>query len=358
MRKLATIRKIKDIQPIEGADAIVVAVIDGWKVVVKKDTFNVGDTCVYFEIDTFLRDGVPMWQFLVDKSSRNFEGQRGHVLRTVTLRGQISQGLVLPVDDAVAMFTDSQFDEGQELSEVFYLGADVTDILGVKKWEPEIPAELAGQVEGPFPRFIRKTDQERCQNIPDEIFSTHAGASYEVSIKLDGTSCTIYYNDGRLGVCGRNWEYKLNEANAGNALIRAMYENALDVSLPKLGRNLAVQGEVMGPGIQNNREKLKASKFFVFDIYDIDAKRYLTPEERMGVFAQLQADCPNLSHVPIEYDNVTLAELGIGDVDQLITAADGPSLVNQVREGRVYKKVGGGFSFKTISNKYLKEVKG
>lgn len=97
-RRLATFRTIDDLSPIEGADLIEVATIGGWKVVVKKGEFKVGDGCVYFEIDSFLPDGVPAWQFLVDKQGREFEGVRGHRLRTVKLRGTTSQGLVLRLD--------------------------------------------------------------------------------------------------------------------------------------------------------------------------------------------------------------------------------------------------------------------
>lgn len=94
-RRLATFRTIDAVEPIPGADAIELAVVGGWKVVTKKGEFQVGDPCVYLEVDSFLPDGVPAWQFLVDKSSRTFNGVVGHKLRTVKLRGAISQGLIL-----------------------------------------------------------------------------------------------------------------------------------------------------------------------------------------------------------------------------------------------------------------------
>lgn len=97
-RKLVTIRTIDAIGPIEGADAIEVATIGGWNVVVKKNEVKAGDKVFYFEIDSFLPDGNPAWQFLVDKQGRTFEGRLGHRLRTVKLRGTTSQGLVLRLD--------------------------------------------------------------------------------------------------------------------------------------------------------------------------------------------------------------------------------------------------------------------
>jgi RNA ligase (TIGR02306 family) len=137
-RKLVTVRKINAIEPIKDADAIEVAVVGGWRVVVKKNEYKVGDLAVYFEIDSFLPEGNPSWQFLVDKSSRIYREVRGHVLRTIKLRGVTSQGLILPVS-VLTMVESELFD-----------GLDVTYPLGVIKWEAEIPAQLAGEVKGPI----------------------------------------------------------------------------------------------------------------------------------------------------------------------------------------------------------------
>ena len=151
-RKLVTIRTIDTINPIEGADAIEVATIGGWNVVVKKNEVKAGDKVVYFEIDSFLPDGNPAWQFLVDKQSRTFEGKLGHRLRTVRLRGQTSQGFIVPLSAL------PQITEPQE-------GVDYAELLDIVKWEATLPACLQGQAEGLFPSFIKKTDQERCQNL-------------------------------------------------------------------------------------------------------------------------------------------------------------------------------------------------
>lgn len=343
MRELATIRRIKAVDPIPGADKIEVATVDGWKVVVPRGAFRRFDLCVYFEIDSFLRDGVSAWQFLVDKSSRMFEGEKGHVLRTVTLQKQLSQGLVLSMSDVWGLLPDGAYVDGM----------DVTELLGVKKWEPEIPAEIAGQVKGAFPSFIRKTDQERCQNLEHEIFVENAGARYEVTTKLDGTSCTIYWYNGELGVCGRNWELKVNDENAHNALIRAAFDNLFNISLARIGRNVALQGEVIGPGIQKNREQLKKAQFHIFDIFDIDRGEQMPPAERMAFIDDLMTTWPLVLHVPVMYENVSLEELGIDTIDALLEFADGPSLNNMVREGLVFKRLDGGFSFKAIANSYL-----
>lgn len=363
MRKLVTIRTIKELNPIPGADMIEVATVDGWKLVVKKGEFKVGDPCVYFEIDSFLPEADPRYAFIMKSGVREFEGARGHKLRTVKLRGQISQGLALPLGTAEnTVFPEIwQYLWDHNMDETSPYEADFSELLGIKKWEPQLPAELAGLVKGYFPSWIRKTDQERCQNIVDEIFVENADAKYEITIKLDGTSATFYHRDGEIGACSRNLELKICDDNATNTYVRILMDSGLNTVLPQLG-NIAVQGEIMGPGIQNNREGLKAAKFFVFDVYLIDEARYMTPAERQALFDLLidMGVNPNLvAHVPIiAYTAKLYDTLGITNVDQLLKFAEGKSLVNPVREGLVFKRIDGGFSFKAISNLYLEKEKG
>ena len=354
MRKLASIRRILELNPIEGADAIEVATVDGWKVVVKKGEFAVGELCVYFEIDSFL-PVIPMFEFLRKSSFRKMGEFEGFRLRTIKLRGQVSQGLVIPIPHELEVefsHTFFNFEDARPLHE----GDDVTELLGVKKYEPPVPIELAGQIRGNFPGFIKKTDQERCQNLIDEIFIDNKDARYEVTMKMDGTSFTGFFVDGEEGVCGRNWELKLDESNATNTLVRTHVDSKLQEVLRKYGKNYAVQAELMGPGIQKNREGLKAPRLFVFDIYDIDGGCYVAPEERNLIMLDLQAlglDLSMAQHAPVLHMNVTLAELGITNVAELLAFAEGPSLVHPVREGLVFKRMDGGFSFKAISNKFL-----
>jgi len=353
MRKLATIRKIDNLLPIEGADLIVTAIIDGWTVVVKKNEFQVGDLCVYFEIDSFLPDGNPAWQHLVEKHPRMFEGGRGHRLKTVRLRGQLSQGFVVPL--SVLGPPENIFTIGEGC-----IGADVTEDLGIKKWEAAIPAELAGQVRGNFPGFVRKTDQERCQNLGKEIFVDNAGSRYEITMKMDGTSFTGYYRAGDTGVCGRNWELKVDDSNASNSLVRMFIDSGIQAALTELRLNYAVQGELMGPGIQKNREEFKAAKLFVFDIYDIDNAVYLSPHQRHEVMVELWNRGLNrdiVQHAPVLAMAVSLDELNIDNTNDLLSFAEGPSFHHPVREGLVFKRVDGGFSFKAISNAFLLKEK-
>jgi hypothetical protein len=150
MRKLATIRKVADIKPIKDADAIELAIIDGWQCVVKKGSVKKEDIVLYAEIDSFL-PVKPEFEFLRKSSFKTMaDGSAGFRLKTVRLRGELSQGLVMPLKDV-----------GLDCAGIG-LGQDVTEALGVKLYEPPIPADISGMVEGAMPSFIKKTDEERC----------------------------------------------------------------------------------------------------------------------------------------------------------------------------------------------------
>lgn len=360
MRNLATIREISNITPIAGAEAIVLAQIDGWKVVVKKDEFNVGDLCVYCEVDSFLPDGNPAWQHLVDKHPRMFDGARGHRLKTVKLRGQISQGFAFHITPALQKSWKSGYLEMLPIGRSLEINDDVSEILGVVKWEAPIPGNLAGQVNGNFPTFIPKTDQARCQNIGAAIFIENKGARYERTLKLDGTSFTGYSFNDRSGVCSRNWDLTVNNATSSNTYVRMFTTSGLQAALAEIPGNYAVQGELMGPHIQNNREELPTHVVYVFDIYNIDACKYLQPAERIACMDELYnfgVSKEMIAHVPVLGDNDSLEDLGITDVDGLLAHADRPSIKHPIAEGEVYKRVDGGFSFKAISNKFLLKEK-
>ena len=189
MRKLATIRKIDALTPIVGADAIECAAVGGWKVVVKKGEYTVGDLAVYCEIDSWIP--TELAPFLSKgKEPRVYEGILGERLRTVKLRGQLSQGLLLPLEPTCANIESELFE-----------GLDVSLPLGIVKWERLLNAQLAGMAKGNFPSLIPKTDQERVQNLKSEIAqAAEDGLEFEVTEKLEGSSMTVYLMDGVFGV--------------------------------------------------------------------------------------------------------------------------------------------------------------
>lgn len=335
MRKLATIRMIDEIRPIEGADAIVCAVIGGWTVVAKKGEFTVGELAIYFEIDSWMP--TELAPFLSKgKDPREFEGVKGERLRTVKLRGQLSQGLLLPLGIGV-------FDVNAVLEE----GTDVSDLLGILKWERPMNAQLAGMAKGNFPSLIRKTDQERVQNIKKEIAAAcDMNMMFEITEKLEGSSMTCYLIDGVFGVCSRNLDLKETAENTFWQVARSeLIEEKMRAMFSE--KNVAIQGELIGPGIQDNIYKLSKAEFHVFDVYDIVAGVYLKPAFRQAIISKMA-----FNHAPV----ITMdKDLGIGTVDELLLWAEGKSVLNpaQEREGIVFKQVDGGMTFKAISNSYL-----
>ena len=337
-RKMATIRRIDTIGPIEGADAIEVATVGGWKVVVKKGDFNVGDLAIYVEIDAWVPSTIAPFLTKPDQYPKVFEGVQGERLRTVRLRGQLSQGLLMPM---------SVMTNNGVIAQVLKEDEDVSQALGIVKYEAPIPACLAGEVKGMFPGFIPKTDQERIQNLSVELAEwVRLGYTFEVTEKLDGTSMTAFMVDGVFSICSRNLELK---PNPDNSMFKAALKQNLEAKLAQSGRNLALQGELIGNGIQGNKYKLKDQGFYVFDIYDIDAKRYLTPVERKAFVAEW-----NIAHVPVFQSAVSLDGLTI---DMLLKNAEGKSVMGDIegpeQEGLVYKANEAEVSFKVISNRFL-----
>jgi RNA ligase (TIGR02306 family) len=261
-RKLASIRIISDIQPIEGADMIELSIVDGWKVVVAKNVgHKVGDMVIYCEIDSFLpiKDE---FEFLRKTSYKKMsDGMEGFRLKTIKMRGQVSQGLILPM--SVVEYTNVQFE----------VGMDVTNLLGITKYEPPIPAELSGKVKGLFPSFLRKTDEERVQNLTKEYeeWKHQSKHQFYVTEKLDGSSATYYIKDGEFGVCSRNLELLETERNTFWNVARDL---KLEEKLREFGRNLCIQGELIGEGIQGNPYKIKGHTVRFFNVFDIDSRTY------------------------------------------------------------------------------------
>jgi RNA ligase (TIGR02306 family) len=356
IRKLASIRQIKDIRPIEGADAIELVIVDGWQCVAKKGEFKLNDKCVYFEIDSFLPVR-PEFEFLRKGCFKNTTwGGEGFRIRTIKLRGQLSQGLVLPISEDLR--TDIGYSELHNEGREPRVGDDITELLGVKKWDPPLPACLQGMARGNFPPFIQKTDQERIQNCWDDVKLLYGDLVFEITVKLDGSSCSVYHNNGNVGVCSRNLDLKL-EGNENNSFVKFATESGLLDGLKVIGDNIAIQGELMGPGIQGNREQLAVHDLFVFDIYLIDAGRHATPDERKTLLDKLESEAGvALKQVPF-VGEFTLEQFT--SIEDILKFAEGPSLTNPVCEGKVFKSTvvvnGRVPSFKAISNLFLLKEK-
>lgn len=343
MRKLASIKKITSIVSHPNADRLDIAYIDGWQSIVKRNEYSVGDLVVYCEIDSHIP--LSLAPFLEKGNKvRTVNGIDGVVLKNIRLRGEISQGLILPL---------SVLPETIDIEE----GLEVTEILNVTKWEPPQPASLGGQTKGNFPAFLSKSDQERVQNLPD--YFTHEwfkDVDWEVTVKLDGSSMTVYLNDGAFGVCSRNLELEEDETNTFWKVANRLQ---LKDVLTNYDKNIALQGELIGEGIQGNHEKIQGHDFYVYDIYFIDERRYALPHERLDVLNAISHQ--DLNHVPIINTSVRLGDFSsIPEfLDWCETLDNGNSLYAKTREGLVFKSIEphpyrkAPVSFKAISNKYL-----
>lgn len=339
-RKLVRIEKILDIQPIKGADRIEVATVKNWKVVVKKDEFKIGQEIVYFEIDSFL----PIreeFEFLRKSSYKKMaDDSVGFKIRTAKFKNQISQGLIMPLN---ILYSDYIIKNKKTILFEPKIGDDVTELLDVVKYEPPIPAELDGVVVGNFPSFIQKTDEERIQNLSEE-YEEYKKMKFFASEKMDGTSSTFFINDGEFGHCSRNWQLVFNPTNTFGKII---IQNNLEEKLKNFGRNIAIQGEIIGEGIQGNKYKLIGQKLLVYNIFDIDKFQYVSKSEMVQICKELE-----LETVPTIFENFTLPET----IDELLEIANGKSKLNPnvEREGLVWVSIDGRrISFKTISNEFL-----
>lgn len=336
MRKMATVRSIDKIEPIEGADAIEVAVIGGWKVVVKKGEYKEKDLAVYCEIDSWIpTDLAPFLS--KGKEPREYLGVKGEKLRTIKLRGQVSQGLLLPLPPRTMI--DDEFLEDD----------DVSELLNIVKYDPPMNAQLAGMAKGNFPSFIPKTDQERVQNVK----SITPGTTFEVTEKLEGSSMTAYFTsiqgEFTFGVCSRNLDLKESEGNAFWEAARAYnLESKLQALSSFTGMEIALQGELVGEGIQGNIYNIKGREFYIYDVFDIKGQCYLSPEDRSEVVENILG----LNSVPVL--DIALEFTNDNFCTAALHLADGKSkLADTNREGLVFKANGSPFSFKAISNKYL-----
>lgn len=320
MRKLATVQRVHTVAPIEGADFVVRLGILGWTLVSQKGNFNPNDLCVYFEVDSVLPN-IEEFKFLLDGLSPDNLTDAGRVskalrLKPKKLRKVISQGLALPLS-ALSRLLPSNVAEGD----------DVTQLLGVTKYEP--PEESTSlEAEGKFPFQIPKTDETRIQAVP-ELLNELRGITCYSTIKLDGQSLTfarILNTDGTVSnkVCTRNLALRDIEGNHHWEMAKK-----LDI-FSKLPVNFAIQGEFVGPRIQKNRLALKQNEFFAFQIFDITNQKYLS-------FNKFKQKCLEWSvpMVPIEQESFTLDHT----VEQLLEMSEGKYGSGFPREGLVIRPV-------------------
>jgi hypothetical protein len=275
-RKLATIQQIIDVKPIEGADKVELCFVKGWQVVCKKGEFKVGDHVVYVEVDSQLPEK-PEYEFLRPRKFR---------VRTIKLRKQLSQGLILPE----SVLTNGIAGHCIDL--------DVSEELGIVKYDPQAQEEkelsipkhqnkalrflmqfkafrtvymALNQKENGWPvGVISKTDEENIQNMYN-VISENFYRSFYITEKLEGQSATFYtttekvwgFNRKVFGVCSRNIRLKADQSKYWQMARKYNLEKVLK-SYP---RNMAIQAEQCGEGIQGNIYKLTGIDLYVFNVH-------------------------------------------------------------------------------------------
>lgn len=341
-RKLATVVYIEETKPIPNADRICAYRYRNWWVVDQIGKYNVGDKVIAIEIDSWVPHETAPFLTKEGSEPKEYLGVKGQRLKTIKLKGQISQGLIIASDDT------------------HEIGNDVSESLGIIKWENLFIAERSNaDCKGSFPSFLKKTDQERVQNIGELYDLWNTFEEWECTEKLDGSSMTVFHYNGEFGVCSRNFELKRNNDNRF-WFAAARYD--IEKKLSMIGKNIGIQGELIGPSIQGNPYNQSDFKFFVFDITDISEGKKLNP-----VDAQLFCKENGLDYVPVVNCPAINKECKTSIHDEMIKHASGMSILNKktIREGVVFKPVlingvkvqeyvsSEQKSFKVISNEYL-----
>lgn len=379
MRQLATLQKIENLRKHPNADTLDIVNIKGWEVITKTGDFKEGDWCVFFEIDSIVPDYTSVFDFM---------SKRKYRVKTQKLRGVVSQGLAMPVS-----IIDKMIEEGhiKKFNIKWAIGTDLTKILDVKKHDPEAEKErkqagrqyrkknpfveymkqyqwfrkmhynIVGKNTKNFPWFVKKTDEERIQNMP-YIFRQHNGEFCYFMEKLDGTSLTCaIHKSGKsfqilkkffgadFYVCSRN----LTLFTKNNTVYwKIVEQEGIEKKLRSVGKNIAIQGEIIGESVQKNKYKLKGIDLYLFNVIDLDKNYYYNQVEKMEFCNKYGFKlAPDLG-------NITLKDtMKVSDIVEL---SKGTSVINPKikREGIVIRSLDNDrISFKAINPEFLLKYK-
>lgn len=359
MRTLVKVVRLGKIIKHPKADRLDITYVGGWQVVIQKGQFNQGDLAVFFEIDSW----IPTTLFDLNKPGqepKKFNGVLGNRLRSVRLKGELSQGLLLPMSILESSAYDYDADDQKVFfapEQVFQEGVDVSDLLGVLKYEDELPDELIGKAKGMFPLIFPKTDMPRFQNMEQSLLQyAEEGLFFSVQEKLEGESMTCYLTrEDEFGVCTKNVDLLDDAENLFWQVARRMQiEDKMRFAFDA-GQDVAIQGELIGPGIRGNPYNLKEPTFVMFNVvYGHDGQVREKPE-----VAKFLAEYMNIPFVPVIFKEFKATPQTMS-MAYLTDLANGMSLLNnkQRREGLVFKcNKDPRICFKAISSEYLLKAK-
>lgn len=381
-RKLASVQKIKAIKPIEGADKIEIVQVLNWDCVAKKGEYQVGDAVIYFEIDSLLPD-IPAFEWL--KGSSWSQKLNKYKIATHKFRGQISQGLVIPINQLGElleqikpenytalpswMYMENGFniDDWIDLDGKFTLeGVDLTEVLNIEKYEPPVSNGPLGDLIS-HEWYVPKTDEERIQVCAEDVLPEYMKSEQDdwyASVKLDGTSCTAGLFEDAFLIGGRNQWYKGPNMYT-ETVKKYITEEKLRAYQEVTGMYVVFQGELCGPGIQCNRLGLKEKDWFVFNVFISDTGK-MDSYTKCDLLNMLNIceyfGLKTVPLIPVEAKFDFNAENNIDKtVEDLLNYVDNfkyrtyfeDASPNQIAEGLVFRFNDMTNSFKVVSNKFL-----
>jgi RNA ligase (TIGR02306 family) len=317
--KLATYETISEILPIEGADRIELARVQGWQSVIRKGEFKVGDQVIFVPIDTVLTPSA--WnEHLQDKK----DPSKPIRLKTVKLRGVVSQGLILRATLVSAQEIWDHSDDPEE-------DTSLAGMLGITKYEKPVPVQLRGQVQGNFPtHLVSKTDEDNLKSNIKVLEELKEADEIEVTLKIDGTSATyIKELDGTFRVCSRNLELKDTEESVYWQMARKY--DVVNNLLP----GYAIQGEISGPGIQGNPDGSTVVTFCVFNVINLYFGKPLARADWHLAFNDIE----KVKKVCLNH-TWTKEQFADMDIDRLQNFVNGITYVNKKpAEGLVFRGI-------------------
>ena len=348
-RQLASIKRVIKLEPITGADFIERAFIDGWQCIVKKGEFSIGDLGLFLEIDSVPPQQSAFEWLWMKKDSTDNTRPANFRIRTMKIRGVLSQGVLIPIDTLAeaGLLSYYWFDIG------FEEGDDLTEVLGITKYEPPTFTNSRGpsnfDCRGTFPSMVPKTDEIRIQSVP-AVLEELRGHPYVITEKCDGTSATFLIDprDNEFHACSRNYSIK----DGDNIYWNIAKKYGIEEKLRQFPQYV-IQGEIVGPGIQKNPMGLASIELRVFNVFDLSEGNYVPHWDAERI--SLTLNIPVVSW--IDWNN----EFNYTQEELLFKAEGKYEGTKNEREGIVVRSVDnmysealkGRLSFKVISNKYL-----